>query len=965
MEVLLRGDFATRSINLALCMVLVVSTVASRLEALAEDVNPQGDAVGEVVGVGRTNADTNITPDDELRLGTLAFQLPGISDLWVDAAAGDDGNNGLTHGTAFHSIQKAADIAVPGTTVHILPGIYRETVRPALSGSAGEPVVYRAENGPGTVIIRGSERADTLTWSKLATNSIGLSSSVNPGNLYYADLSAWALDGSPRFVVQLDGRGEMDARLPLAREPDWQVSTEWKYHEFWWAADGGSTVAACDPANDQNPDCDVSSRSTTQLTDRNSDSAPAGIEPGNLTTLGNLTGATLVALDTDEGHYVYRRKIVAHDVAAGKITVDRLCEFDSGSGRPGLGWGSKYYIENHPALIDTPGEWWYDASNSHLYLWPPVPGNPATQNIEISRRNNGFELSNRSYVTLDGLTIEFFDNSAVYQGNTGSSRSYGNTVRNATARYANDGINLEQGVDTPESITDGFTLENSVVGHMDTLAIHLNYWWQGGLADSFTHPGIVNTVIRNNELYDLGFRTDSDNANGIQFNFADKLRFEDNHVHHIAHNGMELDWSIIQSAKEYGFAPAEIKTGQILIKDNVFENACLLASDCGELKIAGRVPDNHVFRDLLITGNVFRNTIGWSYISEKRGRWSGGTSSDVRGMGGFGLYVDNASGIHAYRNIAYNNASSGFHLYNNWWDGDIVYYNNVAANSLHGIRLDGYASHGNVNTQIVNNIVVNNEGYGTLIYHAQGDYGNFLMDHNLYYHNGWRAYEAGGMSLPGDMAIFGPNKYYQTLAAIQANTPWEAHGVEGDPGLWDYDFANHDLFDGSRPDFHLMVDSANALDRGTTALPDSLIALLDAFGVTDFRRGRAYDVGRYEGGFAVLASPGVQFVSPGGVARYTLRLDQPDLPYKVTLTVTSPSPLLDISLSSPILTSDEVVTLTFDDSHFGSIIIPGLAYTIPITVTGGGFAETSSVRFIEWSFLCQQHTDIDIQHPAK
>ena len=105
----------------------------------------------------------------------------------------------------------------------------------------------------------------------------------------------------------------------------------------------------------------------------------------------------------------------------------------------------------------------------------------------------------------------------------------------------------------------------------------------------------------------------------------------------------------------------------------------------------------------------------------------------------------------------------------------------------------------------------------------------------------------------------GPSEYYQTLAAIQANTPWEDHGVGGDPGFWDYDSADHDLFDGSWPDFHLTSASANALDRGTTALPDSLIALLDAFEVTDFRRGQAYDIGRYEGGFAVLASPAVQF----------------------------------------------------------------------------------------------------------
>ncbi len=37
---------------------------------------------------------------------------------------------------------RAADQAGPGTTVHILPGVYRETVTPALNGSVAQPVLY-------------------------------------------------------------------------------------------------------------------------------------------------------------------------------------------------------------------------------------------------------------------------------------------------------------------------------------------------------------------------------------------------------------------------------------------------------------------------------------------------------------------------------------------------------------------------------------------------------------------------------------------------------------------------------------------------------------------------------------------------------------------------------------------------------------------------------------------------------
>ena len=171
-----------------------------------------------------------------------------------------------------------------------------------------------------------------------------------------------------------------------------------------------------------------------------------------LTTLGDLTGATLVAIDTAEGTSICRRTISAHNITAGLITVNKICEIGNGSGIPGLGWGTKYYVEGKPNLMDTPGEWWYDSNTKRLYLWPLRPGNPALMNIEISRRENGFGLNNRSYITLDGLTIEFFNGSAVYQVNRETDKSFGNTLKNLSLVYSNYGVNIQQAVSCQGSI---------------------------------------------------------------------------------------------------------------------------------------------------------------------------------------------------------------------------------------------------------------------------------------------------------------------------------------------------------------------------------------------------------------------------------------------------------------------------------------------------------------------------------
>ncbi len=94
-----------------------------------------------------------------------------------------------------------------------------------------------------------------------------------------------------------------------------------------------------------------------------------------------------------------------------------------------------------------------------------------------------------------------------------------------------------------------------------------------------------------------------------------------------------------------------------------------------------------------------------------------------RGWAARACYVDMASGIHAYRNIAYNNAHDGIVFAGDWRDGDMIFHNNIAANGLYGFRLIGpeFDTHGgSVNTQIGNNIVVNNESYGILLYDNDG-----------------------------------------------------------------------------------------------------------------------------------------------------------------------------------------------------------------------------------------------------
>ncbi len=177
---------------------------------------------------------------------------------------------------------------------------------------------------------------------------------------------------------------------------------------------------------------------------------------------------------------------------------------------------------------------------------------------------------------------------------------------------------------------------------------------------------------------------------------------------------------------------------------------------------------------------------------------------------------------------------------------------------------------------------------------------------------------------------------YETLAELQAATLWEANGLAGDPIFWDYDLPDHDLFDGSWPDFHLTAASAQAIDRGTVSLPVSLLNLLDLFGVTDYNWGAAYDIGRYEAGFALVSEPAGQAMEPGGTVTYTINLFPPDLEFDVDLSVTSAHPDLALDFSPGTLAGIETAILAVTDLGAGS----GSVSRIIVEGIGGGFANT-------------------------
>lgn len=111
---------------------------------------------------------------------------------WIRALHGDeiyvsprgrDWHPGSSERFALRTVQRAADLAQPGDTIVILPGIYREWLRVRRGGEPGEPVTFRAAT-PGTVTITGTADPPVVQDLSWVEEAEGLYSTEPPWPVY-------------------------------------------------------------------------------------------------------------------------------------------------------------------------------------------------------------------------------------------------------------------------------------------------------------------------------------------------------------------------------------------------------------------------------------------------------------------------------------------------------------------------------------------------------------------------------------------------------------------------------------------------------------------------------------------------------------------------------------------------------------------------------------------------------------
>jgi hypothetical protein len=291
----------------------------------------------------------------------------GDSVRYVDFAAGDDANSGASKDEPWkhHPWDRRATgraRAARGVDTYVFKRgvVYRGALTARESGRPGKPIRLTSDPswGEGEAVICGSETV--RGWSRGTAHA----DIPEPDRVWVA-----RLDFAPRRIWMVEGDGQV-TRIPLARTPNWQVSDREEVKSEWWVW--------------ENPEWWIEANRTTTVDGKK---MHVGIDTRHLTRDPEYYRDAIVwtewaiVMGTP-----FPTQIVRYFPERHAIAFEGRWFTDSGQ----INAGNRYFLEDKPHYLDSPGEFWFEkmGEGGRLYLRLPGDRDPNTVTIEAAKLYN-------------------------------------------------------------------------------------------------------------------------------------------------------------------------------------------------------------------------------------------------------------------------------------------------------------------------------------------------------------------------------------------------------------------------------------------------------------------------------------------------------------------------------------------------------------------------------------------------
>jgi len=583
----------------------------------------------------------------------------GSSVRYIDFEGGRDSSDGQTKQTAWkhHPLDRRATGRVKAgggahTFVFKRGVVYRGALRGKLTGTPAAPVRLTSDPGwgQGEAVICGAERV--TGW----TRGAGRPDVPDAAKVWRAKL-----DFAPRCVWLVES-GKV-VRIPLARTPNWRVSDPddvmsewWQWEQPEWWKDKNKTKG------------------------KRGGMIHLGIDRKHLTgQASDYVGGIVwsewgIVMGTP-----FPSQIESFDRAKRGVGFQGFWYRDSGK----IITGNRYFLEDRPNFLDSPGEFWFDrrGRGGTLYLRLPDDGDPNSAQVEAARYTSLMDFDELRHVRISGLTFRF---SNVYWNLTARQFVHkdvqpacvrllgsGDDIRIDHCRFehVNKAVRLKAVEDTDR--LDRVVVADNDIRCTDHGAIEVEDSSRWAKEDPpFGELGDVQ--VMRNRLHTIGLRAiRSDSSHALLVNFAETLEVAGNMLDRCYGAGI----FIFMGKGSIQKRDRPLSRG--LIHHNKVTEALLAANDWGGIETWQGGP-TYVFNNISGNPNGYWN---WAYRPNK----------PASARLGFAYYLDGAFKNYHFNNIAWGvsndlsskrcNNTAFYHATPTILN---TFFNNTAYNFAHG-----------------------------------------------------------------------------------------------------------------------------------------------------------------------------------------------------------------------------------------------------------------------------------------